>query len=47
MELDGRPGYVTIHPSFLLRMPREDRADAFRAFVADLKKAKKLAQKAA
>jgi len=47
MELDGRPGYVTIHPSFLLRMPREDRADAFRTFVADLKKAKKLAQKAA
>jgi DNA polymerase len=47
MDLDGRPGYVNIHPSFLLRMPREDRADAFRTFVADLKKAKKLAQKAA
>ncbi len=47
MELDGRPGYVTIHPSFLLRMPQEDRSDAYRAFVADLKKAKRLAQKAA
>ncbi|OJU10530.1 MAG: uracil-DNA glycosylase [Alphaproteobacteria bacterium 64-11] len=47
MVLDGRPGYVTIHPSFILRMPQEDRAAAFRAFVADLKKAKGLAERAA
>jgi DNA polymerase len=47
MELDGRPGYVTVHPSFLLRMPDEDKANAFRTFVADLKKARMLAQKAA
>lgn len=44
MELDGRPGYVTIHPSFLLRMPPDDRAAAYRAFVRDLKKAASLAR---
>ncbi|HVW72201.1 MAG TPA: UdgX family uracil-DNA binding protein [Rhizomicrobium sp.] len=41
---EGRPGYVTIHPSFLLRMPEEDRDEAFRAFVSDLKRIRKLAQ---
>jgi DNA polymerase len=45
MELGGWPGYVTIHPSFILRMRDEDRAAAFRAFVADLEKAKSLAQR--
>ena len=46
MLLDGRPGYVTVHPSFLLRMPEEDRAAGFRAFVTDLKRARKLAEQA-
>ena len=27
---------VTVHPSFLLRVPDEDRDDAYRRFVADL-----------
>jgi uracil-DNA glycosylase family protein len=31
---------VTVHPSFLLRVPDEDRDDAFARFVADLKLAK-------
>jgi DNA polymerase len=43
-DFDGRPGYVTIHPSFLLRMPQEDRQAAFRDFVKDLKRIHKLAQ---
>jgi DNA polymerase len=42
--LDGRAGYVTIHPSFLLRMPDEDKAQAFRDFVTDLKRIRKLSQ---
>jgi DNA polymerase len=45
MELDGRPGYVTIHPSFLLRMPQEDRAAAWKDFVADLRRIRKLAER--
>lgn len=47
--LDGRPGFVTIHPSFLLRMPEEDKAAAYKAFVADMKRIRRLVdeQKAA
>jgi DNA polymerase len=42
-EGGGGVGWVTIHPSFLLRMPDRDRADAeYAAFVADLKGAKAL-----
>jgi DNA polymerase len=41
---EGRPGYVTIHPSFLLRMPEEDKDQAFRAFVSDLKRIHRLSQ---
>jgi uracil-DNA glycosylase family protein len=43
-DFDSRPGYVTVHPSFLLRMPEEDRPKAFRDFVRDLKRIHKLAQ---
>lgn len=43
-DFDGRPGYVTIHPSFLLRMPEQDRDKAFRDFVKDLKRIRKLAE---
>jgi uracil-DNA glycosylase family protein len=43
--LDGRPGFITIHPSFLLRMPEEDRADAYITFVADMKHIHRLANK--
>lgn len=42
--LDGRSGYITIHPSFLLRMPDEDKAQAFRDFVSDLKRIRKLSE---
>jgi len=45
MILDGRAGYITIHPSFLLRMPEEDRAAAYKAFVADMKRIRHLADK--
>lgn len=34
---------VTVHPSYLLRVPDEDRAAAFAEFVADLKLARKYA----
>jgi uracil-DNA glycosylase len=38
-QLCGRPGFITVHPSSLLRIPdQEDRRRARRAFVADLKK---------
>ena len=40
--LDGRPGYITIHPSFLLRMRDEDKAEAYKAFVADMKRIRRL-----
>lgn len=43
-EFDGHPGYVTVHPSFLLRMPEEDKPRAYRDFVADLKRIRKLAE---
>ena len=40
---EGGAGWVTIHPSFLLRMPDKARAeDEYAAFVEDLKGAKKL-----
>jgi DNA polymerase len=35
--LDGRAGFITIHPSFLLRMPDEDKAQGYEDFVADMK----------
>lgn len=36
---DGQTGFVTVHPSFLLRVPDEDaKAREYRAFVADLRK---------
>lgn len=42
--LDGRAGFITVHPSSLLRAPDDEaRREGFRAFVADLKAAKKLA----
>lgn len=42
IDFDGRPGFVTIHPSFLLRMRDEDKAKAWKDFVADMKRIKKL-----
>jgi uracil-DNA glycosylase len=40
----GRSGYLTVHPSLLLRMLEEKRGAAYRAFVADMKHVQKLAQ---
>jgi uracil-DNA glycosylase family protein len=42
--LDGRPGFITIHPSFLPRMrdEDEDKARAWKEFVADMKRIRKL-----
>lgn len=37
---DGQPAFITVHPSFLLRLPDEDaKAREYRAFVADLRQA--------
>jgi DNA polymerase len=44
INFGDRPGYLTVHPSFLLRLPHEGRAQSFRAFVTDLKRIRKLAQ---
>ena len=44
ITLNGRPAFITIHPSFLLRMPDEDKAATWKAFVADLKRARKMAE---
>ena len=41
-EADGLQVLVTLHPSALLRVPDEDREEAFAAFVRDLRKARKL-----
>jgi uracil-DNA glycosylase family protein len=45
-EFEGYAGFVTVHPSYLLRLPDADaKRDAYRAFVADLAKARALSQK--
>ncbi len=44
IELDGRPGFITVHPSFLLRMPQEDKAFAWKQFVADMKRIHAIAE---
>ena len=37
-ELQGRRGFITVHPSYLLRLPdREAREEAYLAFVKDLR----------
>src|SRR5690242_5762225 len=43
-DFNGRAGYITIHPSFLLRMRDEDKAKAWKDFVADMKRIKKLVE---
>jgi DNA polymerase len=43
-EFDGHRGFITIHPSYLLRIPEvREKRKAYDAFVADLKQARKLA----
>jgi uracil-DNA glycosylase family protein len=43
ITLEGRQGFITIHPSFLLRMREADKAEAWKDFVADMKRIRKLA----
>jgi DNA polymerase len=47
-DFNGRPGFITVHPSYLLRIPNEaDKARAYKDFVADLKQIHRLATKKA
>jgi DNA polymerase len=43
--LGGRPGFITVHPSFLLRMPEKDKNTAWNDFVADMRQIRKLAMR--
>jgi DNA polymerase len=43
-DFQGRAGFITVHPSYLLRMPeRSAREKAYREFVRDLQNIRKLA----
>lgn len=43
-EFEGRAGFITVHPSYLLRIPdAAAKRDAYATFVADLKQAAELA----
>ena len=43
-SFENRPGYITVHPSYLLRIPDADaKEEAYKEFVADLKKIRALA----
>jgi uracil-DNA glycosylase family protein len=43
-DFQGRAGFITVHPSYLLRMPDPDaKAQAYREFVRDLRSVRKLA----
>jgi DNA polymerase len=44
---DGTPVLITVHPSYLLRMPEADRAEARSRFTADLRKAAAALKRAA
>ncbi|MCJ2036978.1 UdgX family uracil-DNA binding protein [Methylobacterium sp. J-068] len=37
-------GFITVHPSYLLRLPDEAKAEAYAAFVADLRRVQELGQ---
>jgi DNA polymerase len=44
-DFNGHPGFITVHPSYLLRIPEPAaKREARAAFVADLKQARKLAE---
>ena len=46
LDFDGRPGFVTVHPSYLLRLPdAAAKRDAYATFIADLVAAQALATK--
>lgn len=44
MDLNGRAGFITVHPSYLLRLPDAfAKETAYRDFVGDLKRVQDLA----
>ncbi|CAN5257235.1 hypothetical protein BH10PSE7_BH10PSE7_28790 [soil metagenome] len=44
-DFDGQAGYITVHPSYLLRLPDEAaKREAYREFLADLKRIRQLAE---
>ena len=44
VDLQGRPGFITVHPSYLLRMPdRSAKEQSYRDFIRDLRSIRKLA----
>jgi DNA polymerase len=46
-DFGGQPGYVTVHPSYLLRIPEADRKAAeYKKLVADLRRIRQLMEKA-
>ncbi|MES1150793.1 MAG: UdgX family uracil-DNA binding protein [Dongia sp.] len=43
-DFDGRPGFITVHPSYLLRIPDADaKQEAYNDFVRDLKRIHQIA----
>jgi DNA polymerase len=43
-SFENRPGYITVHPSYLLRIPDADaKHEAYKEFVRDLKRIRQLA----
>lgn len=47
MLLGDRKGYITVHPSYLLRIPdAAAKQEAYREFVADLRKIRRIAERA-
>jgi DNA polymerase len=43
-NFNGRVGFITVHPSYLLRLPdRAAKEDAYREFVRDLRSIRRLA----
>jgi uracil-DNA glycosylase family protein len=46
IRLGERRGYITVHPSYLLRIPDDaDKQEAYRDFVADLRKIRRIAER--
>jgi uracil-DNA glycosylase len=47
-EFNGRPGFITVHPSYLLRIPdRDAKQQAYRDFVSDLRSVGKMTARSA
>jgi DNA polymerase len=45
-EFGVQAGFITVHPAYLPRLPAADRAQAYRAFVSDLRQVGALAKAA-